>query len=239
VDVIPAVDIRAGRCVRLVRGDFGQETVYSDDPIGVALRWRDEGASRIHVVDLDGAAAGQPLQWELILELITTLGAGAAVQVGGGIRKAADVAAYLDQGADRAILGSAGLKEQETVVNACKRYPGRIVVAVDARDGKVTAEAWHEVSQVDAVELAQELEAAGVPRFLYTDIGRDGTLAGPNVAALGAFIAAMSVPVIASGGVGALNDLESIRATRAEAVIIGRALYEKRFSLQQALQAQT
>jgi phosphoribosylformimino-5-aminoimidazole carboxamide ribotide isomerase len=240
VEVIPSIDIREGRCVRLLRGDFSRETVYGTDPSAMAQRWHEEGASRLHVVDLDGSAAGLPVQRELILKVLSQFsGTDMRVQVAGGIRRAADVAAYLETGADRVVLGSAAIKDQETVLNACARYPGRVVVAIDARDGKVATEGWYETSEVDAIDLALELEAAGVPRFLYTDINRDGTLQGPNCGSLRKLIESIHVPVIASGGVGALEDISNVAATGAEAVILGRALYEEVFSLREARESST
>lgn len=238
MEIIPSIDLREGRCVRLVRGDFDRETTYGD-PLAMARRWRDEGAGRLHVVDLDGSRAGEPLQRDLILAIAAEAGGQMAVQVGGGIRRLKDVSAYLDSGIERVVLGSAAIKDQETVLNACARHPGRIIVALDARDGKVTAEAWHEVSEIDAIELAEELAAAGVPRFLYTDIGRDGTLSGPNLPALKAMVDAVDRPLIASGGVGEIADVAAVRATGAEAMIIGKALYEGAFSLRAAMQSST
>jgi phosphoribosylformimino-5-aminoimidazole carboxamide ribotide isomerase len=236
MEIIPAIDLLGGRCVQLKQGDYARESVYGEDPPAMALRWRDEGATRLHIVDLDGARAGAPQQVETILTLIAKLVGKVDVQVGGGIRRLADVDRYLESGADRVVLGSAAIKDQETVVNACARYPGRVVVALDARDGKVTAEAWHDVSEVDAIELAEELEAAGARRFLYTDVRRDGMLQGPNLEAIRALVGAVSSPVIASGGVGSLTDVEAVRETGVEGVIVGTALYEGRFALAEAIE---
>lgn len=239
MEIIPAVDIRGGRCVQLQQGDYGRETTYGEDPVAMARHWRAEGATRLHVVDLDGAKSGRPEQRDLILQLIAAAGDDLPVQVGGGVRRIEDVAGYLDGGAARVILGSAAIKDQETVLNACSRYPGRIVVALDARDGKVTAEAWHEVSEVDAIDLAEELEAAGAPRFLYTDVRRDGMLRGPNLEGLRALVERISAPVIASGGIGTIEHLRATEATGAEACIVGTALYEGAFTLREALASST
>lgn len=224
--------------MRLLNGDFGRETAYGD-PLAMARRWRDEGASRLHIVDLDGSRAGEPMQRELILTIASEISSQVALQVGGGIRRLKDVQGYLEAGFERVVLGSAAIKDQETVLNACARYPGRVIVAIDARDGRVAAEGWHEITDITAIELAEELAAAGVPRFLYTDIGVDGTLAGPNIAALTTFIEAVEVPIIASGGVGTLADITHVKATGAEALIVGKALYERTFSLRDALESST
>lgn len=238
MDLIPSIDLREGRCVRLLNGDFDRETAYGD-PLAMARRWRDEGARRLHVVDLDGSVAGEPRQQELILAIAAEVGSEVAVQVGGGIRRLKDVDGYLEAGIERVVLGSAAIKDQETVLNACARYPGRVIVAIDARQGRATAEGWHETTEISAIELAEELAAAGVPRFLYTDIGVDGTLAGPNIGALNTFIEAAQAPVIASGGVGALSDIARVKDTGAEALIVGKALYEGAFSLRAALESST
>jgi phosphoribosylformimino-5-aminoimidazole carboxamide ribotide isomerase len=238
MEIIPAIDIRAGRCVRLRQGDYATETTYGEDPIAMAQRWRDEGATRLHVVDLDGAMSGQSEQRELITRLMTAV-TDLPVQVGGGLRRIADVTAYIESGADRVVLGSAALKDQETVLNACSRYPGQIVVALDARDGKVAAEAWYEVSDVDAIDLAEELEAAGVQRFLYTDIKRDGMLSGPNLDALRRLVQKVSAPVIASGGIATIEHLRATESAGAEACIIGTALYEGALTLREAIASST
>ena len=238
MEVIPAIDVRAGSCVRLKQGDFSRETSYGDDPVEMANHWRDGGATRLHVVDLDGARAGRPEQFALIADLIRAVD-GLPVQVGGGVRRLDDVSAYIEAGADRVILGSAAIKDQETVVKACSRYPGRIVVALDARDGRITVEAWHQVSEVDALELAEELEAAGAPRFLYTDVDRDGMLGGPNLERLGALVQRIASPVIASGGVGTIAHLRAVEAAGAEGCIVGTALYEGAFTLPEALASST
>jgi phosphoribosylformimino-5-aminoimidazole carboxamide ribotide isomerase len=239
MEVIPAIDIRAGRCVQLQQGDFTRETIYGADPVAMAAHWVSEGATRLHVVDLDGARAGRPEQQELVLELIGGTKDSARIQVGGGLRRLADIDVYIEAGADRVVLGSAAIKDQETVVNACSRYPGRIVVAVDARGGKVTAEAWHEVSEVEATDLAQELEAAGATRFLYTDVGRDGMLRGPNLEGIRQFVERVAAPVIASGGIGSLEHLRAVEEVGAEACIVGTALYERAFTLREAIASST
>lgn len=238
MQVIPAIDIRDGRCVRLKQGNYAREKTYGADPVAMARRWQDEGATRLHVVDLDGAKAGRTEQLSLIRELLTAV-APLPVQVGGGVRRLQDVAAYVEAGADRVILGSSAIKDQETVLNACARYPGQIVVALDAQGGRVTAEAWHEVSEVDAIDLAEELEAAGAPRFLYTDVKRDGMLTGPNLETLRALIDRISAPVIASGGIGTIDHLRATEATGAEACIVGTSLYEGTFTLREAMASST
>ncbi|HEX5938762.1 MAG TPA: 1-(5-phosphoribosyl)-5-[(5-phosphoribosylamino)methylideneamino]imidazole-4-carboxamide isomerase [Dehalococcoidia bacterium] len=239
MEIIPAIDIRGGRCVQLKQGDYDRQTTYGEDPVAMARYWRDEGATRLHVVDLDGAKAGTTEQREIILHVVAELGADLPVQVGGGVRNLRDVKAYIEGGVQRVILGSAAIKDQETVVKACSQYPGQIIVALDARDGKVTAEAWHETSDVDAIDLAEELEAAGAPRFLYTDVGRDGMLEGPNLEVLRALVQRVSVPVIASGGIGRLEDIAAAEEAGAEGCIVGTALYEGLFTLREAMASST
>jgi phosphoribosylformimino-5-aminoimidazole carboxamide ribotide isomerase len=227
--VLPAIDLQAGRCVRLLRGDFARETVYGDDPVEMARHWRDSGAGLLHVVDLDGARAGRPAQ----LELVRAIAAEMPVQVGGGLRTLEDVEAAFAAGAQRVVLGTAAL-DLPLVTDLARHHGERLVVALDTRDGRVAVEGWTEASDWSLLDLASALVEVGVQRFLHTDVERDGALTSPNYASLEALVA-LGAPVIASGGVAALEHLERLRDAGAEAVIVGRALYEGVFTLQEAV----
>lgn len=227
--VIPAIDLRAGRAVRLMQGDFARETVYGDDPVAVARRWRDGGAEMMHVVDLDGARAGRPEQLELVGKIARVV----PVEVGGGLRSEADVARAVQSGVQRVVLGTAAL-DLDLVTALVVEYGERLVVALDTRSGMVATEGWTQESERTLVELAQELIDIGVRRFLHTDVERDGTLTEPNFNSLRQLIE-LGAPVIASGGVATLDDIGRLRDLGAEAVIVGRALYEGAFTLQEAI----
>ncbi len=233
--VIPAVDVLGGRAVRLLRGDYDRVTETRGEPVALAQEWAAAGARLIHVVDLDGARAGARINGaaiERICRAVTT-----PVEVGGGLRDAAAVAATLDGGAARAVLGTAALKDPALLGALLERWGERIVVGIDARDGYVATEGWREGSRTPATDLAREVVALGARHIIYTDIARDGTLAGPNLPALRAMIAAAGVPVIASGGVGTLDDLCKLRDAGAAAAIVGRALYSGAIDLQAAIAA--
>lgn len=234
-ELIPAIDLRGGRAVRLAQGDYARETVFGDDPVAIARRWEAEGAPRLHVVDLDGARSGEPVQLSVVEAIVAAV--AIPVQVGGGLRDEAAVERVLDLGADRAILGTAAA-EPETARPMLERFGERLVVGIDARDGRVAVRGWRETLERDARELAQELVAAGARRLIFTDIARDGMLAGPNLSAVERMVEAVSIPVIASGGVGSVADLRALAALGClEGVIIGRALYAGAFSLPEALAA--
>lgn len=233
--VLPAVDIKSGRCVRLVKGDPRRETVYEADPLAAALRWRDEGSAYLHCVDLDGAISGASGNAEHIKRIIAE--SGMKVEVAGGIRSDEDVARWVDLGAHLVVLGTRAVQDPDAAAALCRRYPGRIVIAVDAREGLVSTHGWTETSAVTAVELAQRLAPAGPAAFLYTDIDRDGTLTQPNFETTRALIEAVPTPVIASGGVSALDDVEECGRIGAGAVIIGKALYDGAIALPDALAA--
>jgi phosphoribosylformimino-5-aminoimidazole carboxamide ribotide isomerase len=233
VELIPAIDIRGGRCVRLVQGDYARETVYDADPLAVAQRWVEQGATRLHVVDLDGAREGAPRNRALIERIAASV--SVPVQVGGGIRSADDALHYRDAGLARVILGTAAVEDRALVAKLAAALGEALVVGIDARAGIVRTRGWIESAGITAVELARELRGLGVGRFVYTDIGVDGMLQGPNLPALRQFIAAAGCPVIASGGVGRLADLPAIAATGAEAVIAGKALYTGDLRLDEAL----
>lgn len=227
--IIPAIDLQRGRAVRLLRGEFDRETVYGDDPVAVARRWHEEGAQSLHVVDLDGAREGRPVQ----LDLVRSIAGVASVEVGGGLRTAEDVEAALDAGAQRAVLGTAAL-DLDLISDLVVRFGERLVVALDTRSGMVAVEGWARDTERTLLELARSLIEIGVPRFLHTDVERDGTLTEPNHASLEALIA-LGAPVIASGGISRLEDIERLREAGAEAAIVGRALYEGTVDLREAM----
>lgn len=235
--IYPAIDIRGGKCVRLLQGDYNQETVYGDSPVEMAQQWEKQGASWIHLVDLDGAKAGAPVNDGIILEIAKTV--KVPVQVGGGIRTIEQVERYLDGGVTRVILGTAAIQDRPFVEEALKRYGGsRIAIGIDARNGYVATHGWLETSEVKAEELAQELAKKGAETFIYTDIARDGTLTGPNVAEIVGLARAAEVKVIASGGVSVMNDLHNLAQYAADGVcgaIVGKALYTERIKLSDAV----
>lgn len=229
----PAIDIRGGQAVRLREGDFNQETVFDADPADAAARWVAAGAEWIHIVDLDGARTGRPVNREAIRRIRKRV--MARLQLGGGIRSAVDIAAALALGVDRVVLGSVALTSPDVVRDAARRHGAAIAVGLDARDGKLAANGWLEQTDADAIDVAQQLAAAGVETFIFTDIRRDGLLQGPNIAALHAMIDAIDARVIASGGVSSVDDLLAIQETGAAGAIVGRALYDGRIDLTDAL----
>jgi phosphoribosylformimino-5-aminoimidazole carboxamide ribotide isomerase len=236
--VLPAVDVRGGRCVRLIRGAADDERVYGDDPATAARRWEAAGASWIHVVDLDGAFAGAPANAGAILDIIAAV--RIAVEVGGGVRDMASIERWLAGGAARVVLGTAAQARRHVLVEACRRFGERIAVAVDARGGEVQTEGWVRNTGTAATAAAARAVEAGAGRIIYTDIGRDGTLAGPNIEAIERLLAKVAVPVIASGGIASVDDVRQLRRLEKaglEGVIVGRALYEGRVRLQDLLSA--
>lgn len=234
-EIIPAIDIRGGRCVRLLQGDYNCETVYDADPVAVARRWAAAGAPRLHVVDLDAARSGAPVNAALIAAIARAV--PVPLQAGGGIRSEAVARAYWEAGVDRVVLGTAAVRDVALVERLVALASERVVVAVDSRDGIVRVDGWTEAANVSALELVARMTALGVRRFLYTDIARDGSLTAPNVEALRRLVAATSAPVIASGGVAQLEHIRQIAACGAEGVIIGRALYTGDVDLAEALTA--
>jgi phosphoribosylformimino-5-aminoimidazole carboxamide ribotide isomerase len=234
--ILPAIDLKGGRCVRLLRGEMNAETVYGDDPVAVGQRWVNEGARYLHVVDLDGAVSGQAVNGAAMAGLCKTL--SIPIEIGGGVRSVARAAELLERGADRVIFGTAALAHPEVVREACERFPGHIAVGIDARDGKVATQGWTETSRISAIDLARRMEDVGACRVIYTDINRDGTQEGVNVAATVAIANAVKIPVTASGGVGSLADIEALRdcgAPGIDAVIVGRALYTGAVRLAEAI----
>ncbi len=238
MDVIPAIDLLEGRCVRLFQGDYNQSQVFNDNPVEVARQWESEGATRLHLVDLDGAKAGKPENWQAIEAIARAV--DLPIQVGGGLRDADRVRALFDLGVQYAILGTAAVEKPELVSQLSEAFPGQIIVGIDARDGKVATRGWLETSEVMAVELAKQMSDRGAAAIVYTDIHRDGTLKGPNLTALRELASAIDTPVIASGGVSAISDLLSLLGlvpAGVSGVIIGKALYTGDVSLKQAIRA--
>jgi phosphoribosylformimino-5-aminoimidazole carboxamide ribotide isomerase len=233
----PAIDLKDGRCVRLRQGDMAQATVFNDDPGAQAAAFVADGAEWLHVVDLNGAFAGKPVNGDTVDSILAAT-AGAPVQLGGGIRSMETVERWLERGVHRVILGTVAVKDPDLVRDACRNFPGQVALGIDARGGRVAVEGWAEESELEADDLARRFEDAGAAAVIYTDIDRDGVLAGPNVAATAALARAVSTPVIASGGVSSLADLEAIAETgRIAGAIIGRALYDGRIDLPAALAA--
>lgn len=238
MEIIPAIDIRGGVCVRLEQGDYARETVFDADPVAVAQRWQQAGAGRLHVVDLDGAREGAPRNEDVIRRLLSAT--AASVEVSGGVRDIEVIQRYLDAGADRVALGTAAVKDQTTLVNAVSLFRERILVGVDARDGMVATEGWLETSSMRALDLIQRLCELGVRRIFYTDISRDGTESGPNFPAINEVVEhAGGLPspmaVIASGGVSSIEHLRRLKAIGVEGAIIGKALYTGALDLRAAL----
>lgn len=234
--VIPAIDLKGGQCVRLYQGDMDRATVYSDDPIATALKWQNEGAERLHVVDLDGAISGASVNTPVIQQICQTL--TIPVQVGGGIRTLDAVEHLLTHGVSRVILGTVAYRQPDVVATACQRFPGRITVGIDARAGRVAIQGWTEATELDAITLAKRCADMGVSEIVYTDIARDGTEQGVNLDATLTLAQAVSLPVIASGGVANLQDIERLAPLHQEGiagVIVGRALYTGAVQLAEAI----
>jgi phosphoribosylformimino-5-aminoimidazole carboxamide ribotide isomerase len=234
VRIWPAIDLLEGRAVRLHEGKRERATVYHEHPWELPARFAADGAEGLHVVDLDGAFAGAPVQHALVTRLVAAAGA-MPVQVGGGIRDRAAVDAVIAAGATRVVLGTAAVKSPALVEECCRAYPGRIVVAVDAKDGVVAVSGWTEASNVTAAELGVRAASWGAAALLYTDVARDGTGAGPNVAATAALARAVPIEVIASGGVASLDHLRALRDAGIASVVVGRALYDGKFTLAEAV----
>ena len=232
--LFPAIDLKDGACVRLKLGLMDQATVFNTDPAAQARAFAVAGAEWIHVVDLNGAFAGRPVNRAAVEAILAAV--AVPVQLGGGIRDMATIEAWLAAGVRRVILGTVALKDPSLVKDACRRFPGRVAVGIDAKGGRVAVEGWAETADVTVPDLARKFEDCGVAAIIYTDIDRDGVLAGPNVEATAALAAAIRIPVIASGGVSSLDDLARLKAVAGlEGVISGRALYDGRIDLAQAL----
>ena len=234
--VIPAIDLKEGKCVRLEQGLMDKDTVFNDDPAAQAREWQAQGAELLHIVDLDGAFAGEPRNKAAIEAIVTAISIPA--QLGGGIRDLVTIEAYLKLGLSRVIIGTAAQRNPELVREACALFPGRVVVGIDAKNGMVAVQGWGEVTDVTAVDLAKRFEGFGVSAIIYTDISRDGMLQGPNLEATKALAEAISIPVIASGGVSSLKDIENlmtIEGSGVSGVITGKAVYTGAIRLAEAV----
>lgn len=234
--VIPAVDIKGGRCVRLKQGRMSEETVYSDDPVQAAVTWCSKGAERIHLVDLDGAVGGKRVNGEVISEIARSV--PVPVELGGGMRNLASVEFYLEAGVEWVILGTAACKDPNLVKEVCRKFPGHVMLAIDARGGRVAVEGWTEDTERSAVEVARAFDSQGIAAVIYTDIQRDGMSVGPNVRATGELARALKTPVIASGGISGLEDIRKVMTLSGQGVmgvITGRALYEGTLDLEEAI----
>ena len=227
--IIPAIDIKDGRCVRLKQGDMARETVFSEDPAAVARHWLEQGAKRLHVVDLNGAVAGKPKNEAVIKSIMQATGDALPVQIGGGIRDLDTIERYLDLGASFVIIGTAAVKNPGFLQDAAAAFSGHVMVALDAKDGKVAVEGWSKMTGHDVVDLARKFQDYGVEAIIYTDIGRDGMLSGVNIDATLKLARELRIPVIASGGLTGLKDVEALCAVESEGitgVITGRAIYQ-------------
>jgi len=234
MELYPAIDLRGGRCVRLLQGQFDAETVYSDDPVQTALRWQSEGARWLHIVDLDGARAGKPQQLHILDDIVSAV--RIPVQFGGGIRAEHHLQKAFEAGAMRVVLGSVLITDPEFAERVFKEWGERVALGVDVREGKVAIRGWQEQTGVDALELIQRMAKLGARRVIVTDISRDGTLQGPNLQLLKQLVQEAGIPIIASGGVSSLDDLLALKETGVEGAIIGKALYTGSISLRDALE---
>lgn len=235
MQVIPAIDLRGGRCVRLRQGDFAQETVFGDDPAAMAALWESQGAARVHLVDLDGAKSGRPVNVEAVRAI--TGAVKIPCQLGGGLRDRDAIAAWLDQGLDWVVIGTQALRDPEWFETMAREFPNRLVLGLDARSGRVAAEGWLKVSEVRALDLARRFDGLPLAAVIYTDIARDGMLEGPDLDGTRELAETLKTPVIASGGVGSLDDLKRLSTLPILGAIVGRALYDGRFTLAEAVQA--
>ncbi|ORJ55041.1 1-(5-phosphoribosyl)-5-[(5-phosphoribosylamino)methylideneamino]imidazole-4-carboxamide isomerase [Geothermobacter hydrogeniphilus] len=234
--IIPAIDLKEGRCVRLEQGLMEKDTVYSDDPAAQALVWQEQGGELLHIVDLDGAFAGVPKNKAAIRAIVEAIDIPS--ELGGGIRDLETIEAYLELGIDRVILGTVAKENPALVAEACRMFPGKIVVGIDARDGLVAVRGWADVTEKKAAEMAKEMEGFGVEAIIYTDIARDGMMQGPNIEATKALAEAISIPVIASGGLSSLDDIRrlmAIESSGVSGVITGKAIYSGAIDLREAV----
>ncbi len=231
--IYPAIDMRGGNCVRLLQGDYDKETIYGDSPFGMARGFAADGAEWIHMVDLDGAKDGQRVNDRFVIEAAQQL--NVKVQIGGGIRSEEDILHYLENGITRVIIGSIAVSNPEFAIEMIKKYGEQIVVGIDAKNGYVATHGWLTTSEVKAIDLSKRFADAGAETFIFTDIATDGTLSGPNIAAVCEMAKVTGKTVIASGGVSSLADLSALNAEGVKGAIVGKALYENRFTLKEAL----
>jgi phosphoribosylformimino-5-aminoimidazole carboxamide ribotide isomerase len=234
--VIPALDLKDGRCVRLSQGRMDQESVYSEDPVQMAIRWESKGAERLHVVDLNGAVAGRPVHRSLVEEITRSL--HIPIEIGGGIRDLETIEQYIHSGVGWVILGTAAFRNRPLIEKACHRFPKKVILGIDAREGKVAVEGWREVVSMEAIELARQFEGIGLSAIIFTDIERDGMGAGLNWEATKVLTRSTSIPVIASGGVSRIEEIEHLMKLESDGVIgviVGRALYTGQIDLEEAI----
>ena len=227
--IIPAIDLKDGRCVRLKQGDMSTATVFSDDPVAMAKHWAAQGAKRLHIVDLNGAVAGRPKNEKVIREMIAAVGDKVAIQLGGGIRDLDAIESYIDAGVTYVIVGTAAVKNPGFLSDACYAFPGHVIAGLDAKDGKVAVEGWSKMTGHDVIDLAKKFQDYGVEAIIHTDIGRDGMLTGVNIQATVVLARSLSVPVIASGGITDLEDVRALCQVEQEGIIgaiTGRAIYQ-------------
>ncbi|MFC1910307.1 1-(5-phosphoribosyl)-5-[(5-phosphoribosylamino)methylideneamino]imidazole-4-carboxamide isomerase [Chloroflexota bacterium] len=234
MDVIPAIDLRGGKCVRLYQGDYNQETTFSDDAVSVALNWQDQGAPRIHIVDLDGAAAGEPVNMGIIKDIANSV--LIPTELGGGIRDLETIERVLKAGVERVILGTAAVENPELVKMACHKYGQLVVIGIDARDGFVATRGWLKEERIEAKEFAKFAVKMGARRIIYTDISRDGTLTEPNFSAISEMLDTVRIPVIAAGGISTITHLSILNKLGVAGAIVGKALYTGDISLKRALE---
>ena len=236
--IIPAIDLKDGRCVRLKQGDMSTATVFSDDPVAMAKHWAAQGAKRLHIVDLNGAVAGRPKNEKVIREMIAAVGDKVAIQLGGGIRDLDAIESYIDAGVTYVIVGTAAVKNPGFLTDACYAFPGHVIAGLDAKDGKVAVEGWSKMTGHDVVDLAKKFEEYGVEAIIYTDIGRDGMMSGVNIDATLKLAQALKTPLIASGGLNSIADVQAICVKLVPEGVIGaiagRALYEGKLDLKAA-----
>ena len=236
--IIPAIDLKDGRCVRLKQGDMNSATVFSDDPVAMAKHWAAQGAKRLHIVDLNGAIAGRPKNEKVIRAMITAVGEQLPIQLGGGIRDLDAIESYIDAGVTYVIIGTAAVKNPGFLSDACYAFPGHVIAGLDAKDGKVAVEGWSKLTGHDVVDLAKKYEDYGIEALIYTDIGRDGMMSGINIEATLKLAQQLKTPIIASGGLNSLDDVQAICQKLAPEGVIGaiagRALYEGKIELQKA-----
>ena len=233
MEIIPAVDIKGGKCVRLYQGDYRQETVFSEDPVAVALEWRAQGASRLHLVDLDGAVSGEPRNIAVVEAIVKRV--SLPVQLGGGIRDETTVARLLEVGINRVILGTVAVEKPKLVERLCRKYGDAIIVGIDTRDGYVATHGWEKGTEVTALEMGKSMADVGVRRLIYTDIKRDGTLTEPGFEAIAEMVKGVNLPIIAAAGISALDHLRKLASLGVEGAIVGRALYTGDVILREAL----
>ena len=233
MEIIPAIDLRQGRCVRLYQGDYDEETVVSVDPVEVALRWQSLGAPRLHIVDLDGAATGELQNLDIVREIVSAV--LIPTQLGGGIRRPETIEQLLKTGVERVIFGTAAVENPKLIEEACHKFGESIIVSVDARGENVATHGWRQQTELSAIEVMKSMIKLGVKRFIYTDITRDGTLTEPNFAAIADLLAVIRLPIIAAGGISSLGHLRVLKQLGVEGAIVGKALYTGDIKLKQAL----